>query len=300
MAGPDRIKVRQPIARRVLGGLFAFVGLFGLGPLALLLIVGETRPGRLFGGVGLAGLVVVVCLVVLFWRSPSKPRPWAVAAGLSLATAAGLAVALAKGVPLERPERSSGLMSRFIGERRVPRYSPANLLPEIDQVKLGVTLATRFVPWFSRARTIREVTMGLYREIEADPDARGLGPVTHFAALEVVGADFDSGHYFAYVPETRSGEHLGVLVFLHGNGGNFQVMPWAWRTFAEKHRFIILGPTFGFGFWGEGGVEAVNRAWRDVSGRWPIDLGRVYLAGLSDGGVGVTRSVRLIRTATRV
>ena len=28
-------------------------------------------------------------------------------------------------------------------------------------------------------------------------------------------------------PEPRPGERLGAVVFLHGNGGNFQVMPWA-------------------------------------------------------------------------
>ena len=37
-------------------------------------------------------------------------------------------------------------------------------------------------------------------------------------------------------------------------------------------------------------MEAVDRVWADASRRWPIDPRRVYLAGLSDGGVGVTRS----------
>ena len=285
-----KIKSVRWIARRVLGGIFAILGLLAFGPASLLVLVGETRAGRLSGGVAMGSLVAVACLAHLAVRSPSNPRPWAVAAGLSLVIAFGLAVVLVRMVPSDRPERSKRLASRFVGDRRVPRYSPANLLPEVDQVKLGVTLATRFVPWLARARTIREVTMGLYREIEADPDARGLGAVTHFAALEVVGADFDSGHYFAYVPEPRPGERLGAVVFLHGNGGNFQVMPWAWRTFAEERRMVILCPTFGFGFWGNGAVEAVDRVWLDASNRWPIDSGRVYLSGLSDGGVGVTRS----------
>ena len=278
------------IARRVAGGVLAILGLLAFGPASLLVLVGETRSGRLTGGVALGALGAVACLAHLAVRGPSNPRPWAIAAGLSTAMALGLAVALVRSAPTARPERSRGLVSRFVGERRVPRHSPANLLPEVDQVKLGVTLATRFVPWVARARTIREVTMGLYREIEADPDARGLGPVTHLAALELVGAEFDAGHYFAYVPEPRHGERLGAVVFLHGNGGNFQVMPWAWRAFAEERRMVILCPTFGFGFWGDGGSEAVDRAWLDASTRWPIDPGRVYLSGLSDGGVGVTRS----------
>ncbi len=52
----------------------------------------------------------------------------------------------------------------------------------------------------------------------------------------------------------------------------------------------VRRPTFGFGFWGPGGVAAVERARVDALARLPIDAGRVYLAGLSDGGKGVTRT----------
>jgi pimeloyl-ACP methyl ester carboxylesterase len=270
--------------------LVAALGVVGFGPASLLVLVGETRPGRLFGGVSAGVLVAAACLGHWLFRSPARSWPWLTGAGLGLSVAVGLALVLIREAPEARPDRDSGLVSRFTGGAGVPRLSPMNLIPEIDQARLGLTMATRLVPWVGRARTIREVMMGLYREIEADPDARGLGPVSHFAAMELVGAEFDSGHYFAYVPVARPGETLGAVVFLHGNGGNFQAAPWAWRPFAEEHRVAILCPTYGFGFWGEGGVEAVDRAWADASRRWPIDPHRVYLAGLSDGGVGVTRS----------
>ncbi len=291
MDKPGRVEARRA-ARRVLGVLVAALGVLGLGPVSLLIFVAETRSGRLFGGVAAAVLGAASCGVALLWRAPA--RPWGAAGALALATAAGLGLALARGTPstATRPARSTGLVSRATGEASVPRYSPANLLPEVDQVKLGVTLATRLMPVAGRGwgRAIREATMGLYRSIEADPEARGLGPVTHFAARELLGVGFDSGHSFAYVPEPRPGERLGLLVFLHGNGGNFQVLPWALRPFAEEHRCAVLCPTFGCGFWGEGGVEAVERARLDASARWPIDPDRVYLGGISDGGVGVTRS----------
>jgi pimeloyl-ACP methyl ester carboxylesterase len=290
MVETARDRTRRSAIRRVLGGTLAVLSLTAVGPASLLVLIAETRQGRLFGGVAACVLIAAACGFVVSYRAPANIRPWVVATVASLTLAGFLMFALVRSTPTSRPERSTGLLSRCLGNRRVPAYSPLNLLPEIDQVKLGVTLATRFVPWVSRARTIRKTTMGLYREIEADPESRGLGPVTHFAALELVGADFDAGHSFVYVPESRPGERLGAVVFLHGNGGNFQVVPWAWRSFAEENRCIILCPTFGFGFWGEGGVEAVDRAWDDARGRWPIDPARVYLAGLSDGGVGVTRS----------
>ena len=290
MGDPTTGRARKSPWQRAFGGGAAAASLLAVAPATLLLIVAETRQGRLVGGVAACGALTLVCLVAMAWRWPTPPRPWAIGAGVWLAAGATLAVALAWSSPGDSPERSIGLISRAFGDRRVPRLSPAKLLPEIDQVKLGVTLATRFVPWMGRARTIREVTMGLYRAIEANPDARGLGPVTHYGGLEAIGLDFRADHYFAYVPEPKPGERLGAVVFLHGNGGNFQVMPWACRELAESRRVIILCPTFGFGFWGEGGVEAVDRAWLDALGRWPIDPARVDLAGLSDGGLGVTRS----------
>ncbi len=279
------------VVRGIAGGLVAVVGVLALGPAALLLVVGETRAGRLAGGAALACLAAGIRGGVLVARRPHpRPWPWRGAAGLCLTTAAALAVALARTTPRADPDREFGLQSRFVGGLAVPRYSPAHLVPESDQVKLGVTLATRPLFWSSRARTIREVTTGLYRSIEADPDARGLRPVTHFAALGLVGVIPRPGHYWTYVPKTLPGEAPGAIVFLHGNGGSFQVVPYVLGPLAEASRCVIICPTFGFGFWGEGGAEAVDRAWADASARWPIDRSRVYLGGISDGGVGVTRS----------
>src|SRR5258707_94396 len=127
--------------RRAMGVAVGALGVLGFGPASLLVLVGETRPGRLFGGVAAGVLVAAV----------------------------GLAVVRVRGAPETRPDRDSGLISRFMGGAGVPRLSPLGLVPEIDQVKLGLTMATRFVPWVGRARTIREVMMGFYREIEAEP-----------------------------------------------------------------------------------------------------------------------------------
>ncbi len=259
---------------------------------SLLVVVGETRPGRLFGGIALACLVGVVAAFTA-WRVPGRGWIGGLLAVVALGVASGLAVALARGATADRPAGRFGLQSRYGEGSSLPRYAPARLVPERDQVALALNLATRPIFWSGRARAIRETTLGLYRSIEADTRARGLGAVTHLGLLEAVGGDFRRfEHSFAYVPEPKDGERLALVVFLHGNGGNFQALPWAWRAFAEGHRFAIVCPTFGLGFWGEGGAEAVDRALDDALARWPIDPGRVYLGGLSDGGVGVTRSAR--------
>ncbi len=287
---PARRGAALRVAARVSGLAVAALLALALAPASLLVAVGETRPGRLFGGLSAACLVALAAGLGA-WRWPARPWAWGSLAALALVAASGLAVALARGATPDRPGGDFGHQSRFGAGSGLPRYSPARLVPERDQVALGVNLATRWAPWSGRARQIRETTLGLYRSIDADPAARGLGAVTHLGLLEAVGGDFRrSEHAFAYVPEPTGGERLGLVVFLHGNGGNFQILPWAWREFAEARRLAILCPTFGFGFWGEGGVEAVDRAFESALARWPIDPDRVYLGGISDGGVGVTRS----------
>ena len=158
---------------------------------------------------------------------------------------------------------------------------------------LGAAILTRLDPWMStrHARRIRGVLGGLYDEMEAVPGTRSLGTVVNLAMAELLGGSFrNSGHYYAYVPENRPGERLGMIVFLHGNAGNHKVMAWAWKPFADRYKVAIVCPTFGFGFWGEGGVEAVERSREHALDTLPIDPGLVWLGGISDGGKGVTRT----------
>ncbi len=286
---PDRTRPR--VARRLAFLLAWALPALALAPASLLVVVAETRAGRLCGGVA-ASLLVALGAGFGAWKGPGRPWAWGCGAILGLGAASGLAAALARGAAPDRPEGRWGLQSRFRGGSRLPNLAPARLVPERDQMALALGL-TRLAPWSARARAIRETTLGLYRSIDADPGARGLGAVTDLGLREVLGLPFlRLEHAFAYVPEPRADERLGLVVFLHGNGGNFQVLPWAWRPFADRERFAILCPTFGCGFWGEGGVEAIDRALDDALARWPIDPARVYLGGISDGGVGVTRSAR--------
>jgi len=278
------------LTRRLVLVAFAVAAIAFLAPLALLTLLAETRPGRL------SGMLALVTLGGVAWglgmaRSQARPIGWGLGMAILASTAIGLVVALRMQPPTVRAGGPIGLHSYFVAEPS-RRDAGAGCLPEIDRIKLGASILTRLVPGMdrSRARRIRAVTMGLAREIESDPVARGLAPVTHLAAAEVLGFDFDTGHSYAYVPPHEPGERLGAVVFLHGNAGNFQVMPWAWKPFADRHRFAVIAPTFGFGFWGPGGVAAVERARVDALARLPIDAGRVYLAGLSDGGKGVTRT----------
>jgi hypothetical protein len=65
---------------------------------------------------------------------------------------------------------------------------------------------------------------------------------------------------------------------------------WVWARFAEEHGYVIVAPSFGFGNWlRPGGVEAATRALDDAATVVELDPDRIYLAGISNGGLGVSR-----------
>jgi poly(3-hydroxybutyrate) depolymerase len=82
---------------------------------------------------------------------------------------------------------------------------------------------------------------------------------------------------------------LPVLVFLHGSAGNFKTYTWIWSKLAEQQGLVIIAPSYGFGNWRyPDTIEVVSRALADAATQVTIDPGRIYLAGLSNGGLGVS------------
>ena len=109
--------------------------------------------------------------------------------------------------------------------------------------------------------------------------------------LAVWGETFrpDHGHLFVYRPEAAPGERLGLLVFLHGHGGNTLLFPHLLRPFADEFRFVVVCPSFGYGNWDHPhAAGCVDRAVRYAEEHFAeVDPVRVLLMGLSQGGAGV-------------
>jgi pimeloyl-ACP methyl ester carboxylesterase len=145
----------------------------------------------------------------------------------------------------------------------------------------------------THAARVRETLAAEYTAMAAEsPELLNLHGSTDLAINHLTGLSIHNGHYFAYIPETAPAEKLGLLVFLHGNAGNFRLMIWRWRQLAETLRVAVIAPSYGFGFWGKDSPKVVDRAVEDAISRWPQimpDQG-LWLAGLSDGGNGVTRA----------
>ena len=272
--------------------VYSFVLIFSLP-----LIAWELFSSPLWRGRGLAiealGLVLLPGMLIGWWASelhrPEWQRIMVVTAGLTLV----LGMILLITTPTGRPGDESSVSQRFTNGGQFRRFAITNIIPEVDQVNLGFTLLAPIDPLLGwrQSREWQAVTMDIYREMEADPDFQQLGSVMGRSYNELIGLPYDVGHYYLYIPENRPDGPLPAVIFLHGSGGNFKAYTWVWSKLAEEMGFVLIAPGYGFGIWnGDAGVDAVRRALDDASTVVEIDPDRVVLAGLSNGGLGVSYS----------
>ncbi len=78
---------------------------------------------------------------------------------------------------------------------------------------------------------------------------------------------------------------------MHGAGGNFKVYTHILSKLADQLGFVIIAPSFGYtGYWDtQTGEEGILEAIDDASNQALLDRRNIYLVGLSNGGLGVSR-----------
>ena len=160
---------------------------------------------------------------------------------------------------------------------------------ENDFLGFVVPLMTRVHPLLTRAQaqTIRDTLADDFEAMAERPELERLPSMLPW------GVDFtksDREHGYVYVPPHEVGAKLPLVVVCHGHGGNPLVGCLPWEGLADALGFVAAFPTFGYGNWEHpDAAAAILRCRQAVTERFAVDGSRAVLAGLSQGGCGVTR-----------
>lgn len=263
-------------------------------PAVAMIAVCETLDGRACG-LALLSLVITPGLVAITALRRAPGARLALVAGPALALALLLLVLVR--APSGSGDPASGLTSHWLEPHGYVPLSPANLIPELDQIKLEDSAFKPFIQRFFGDSYSGCVTYQLpvQREMHAQPGWRALGNSgMHEGWSEVWSrVTADTGrtprHWYRYLPPHAPGEKLPVVVFFHGFGSNAKHDLWLWKDLAERARFAILQPSMGFGLIPEAGLQLdrLLAEWRQDP---DLDWTRAFVAGLSNGAVRAARA----------
>jgi predicted esterase len=167
-----------------------------------------------------------------------------------------------------------------------------SFVPERDLMAIAARLLPRLWHWppsAVRDGGFKNAVDRQYAVLDRDPDTRGLESVL---LAQVLGTPGAAGHYFLVLPKSPPPEHgYPVVLFLHGFGGNSQLYAGWFRDLAERFGVAAVLPSGSFaGAWWQSGEQvAAWAALEDAGLHHPLDLGRVVVGGLSNGGVGAAK-----------
>jgi len=258
----------------------------------LYLVLGATLTGRC---VGLSAVVlgcVLFCLIGYWnrdWFKRRRRRFYAVLLPIGLLLYVVPMLLAPNGGKPDGCARNCFLH----GRGTFPCYSPWNVIPEVDQVKVGMTLfplGERRMSFAESAR-MRSLVLPLYDEMDRDADFRDLGSAMGMAYRDIFHLEFRTGHFFVFTPKSSGNGPFPCLIFLHGMGGNVKAPLWVLSRLAREGKCVVVAPTFGLGDWDKpGGAELVDDVTREAVATLPVNPRRIFLMGYSNGAMGVTRA----------
>lgn len=277
LASLVRIMVGVPIVSLLLTG-------------ALFLFLGATPAGRSVGLSAVIVGIVLFCSVGYWdreWFKRIRRRFYAVLLPLGL-----LLYLLPMFLAPSGGQPDGRVRNCFLrGNGHFSRYSPGNVVPEVDQLQVGMRLLPLGEVDSAEARRIQSLVLPAYGEMDKDADFRELGSVMGLAYRELFHMEFRTGHYYVFMPEVTGGERIACLVFLHGMGGNMKACLWGLSKLSSRTKCAVIAPTFGFGNWDKTeSAEFVTDVVREALAGLPLDPQRVFLMGYSSGAMGVTRA----------
>ena len=277
------------LACSVLLGIHLFsIGVASIFPV-LLLAHGETNAGR---WVGLAFALLITGTLSLWLFRFANTKQWAPRAILLVLMLAAICFAKAFLLTPAHPDSGGAFREHYQNQTHYRRASLAQLVPEIDQLKLGSYLFGVTDPFIDngQAQALRKNLSKVYGELRTDTDFRDSSSVLGMAYKDLFLVQRNKRHFYEYRPEKA---HGGVLIFLHGSLGNFKGYVWSLKETADALGITILAPTYGMGNWQHD--KECSRVSEMIAYCQTDDTlinKRLYLGGISNGGRGCLRAVQ--------
>ena len=99
----------------------------------------------------------------------------------------------------------------------------------------------------------------------------------------------ERGGFWLYVPENHLADRAWPLVMaLHGGSGTGRLFLWSWLRDARSRGAILVAPTSVGSTWALMGPDVdtpnLTRILELIRSRWNVDVSRILLTGMSDGG----------------
>jgi predicted esterase len=252
------------------------IGVIAAIPLSLLLALLPSTPITTSGALYLgASLLVVIGAITAPWRRQRYH-------GLSRAGLVMLLVLV--GVRLAFPSASAAVTLMALPAQSGVRWLN-RLFDEQDIALFGERIAVRLGTLVS-PREDNQLVVALYRAYTTmrQEDATPLSPFLSTALAQQQPELFDT---VVVMPSAPATPRTGVI-FLHGFGGNFTLQCWLFAHAIQPSGIATFCPSVSWrgDWWTEPGKATVQQVIDHLRRR---GIERIYLAGLSNGALGVSR-----------
>ncbi len=202
-------------------------------------------------------------------------------------------------------EASAMFESTYVGNESYPRWHPANLIAEPDQLNVVSQLVSLGGLNLDKTggKQTRQLIKENYQALRRQaPEMVNFGSQLHTCYDQWFGKPAKPDQLYVYRPAAIRKGAQPVLLLLHGKTGSLKAALWSLRHAADELGMAIVAPNFGLGRWEhqqEAGFEVVKAAVAFCAKDPALQASSITLVGYGAGGKGVSYAMTQAREKFR-